>query len=204
MRQILLLGFLLLTAISTYSQSDGPSQPCTLKLSQAPAVHGVKLGMTVDELFALFPGSGDKAGLKETLSAADGYSNFGYASFQLTPSLYSTKDNFAGIETYSIQSFDRRVVGFNVSYVAFPTGARWRNPDDLVQRFTESLHLPSPKNWTAELGSPHRTLNCDGFQTMVSAANEHALISFTNRGWERTQKERFAAFEEQKRRDFKP
>lgn len=200
MRHILFSAFLLFS-ISTYGQTAVP-QPCTLKLSQAPAVRGVKLDMTVDELFSVFPGLSEKVAY---LMNSDGYPNFGFVAFGITPSNYSTKDRFVGIEQYYVRLFDRRVVGLDVSYPPFPTGARWRNTDDLVQIFAESLHLPSYKSWVAEETYPRRKLDCDGFQIAISAANDRANIGFNkNAGWEKTQKERLAAFEEQKRHEFKP
>ena len=202
MRHILFPAAFLLFSISAYGQTAG-AQPCTLKLSQAPAVRGVKLDMTVDELFAMFPGLSERVG---SLVNAEGYPNFGFTSFGITPSNYSTKDRFVGIDQYYVRLFDRRVVSLDVNYPPFPTGARWRNTDDLVQIFAESLHLPSSKSWAVEEGYPRRKLDCDGFQIAVSAANDRTNIGFTNKnaGWEKTQKERLAAFEEQKRREFKP
>ena len=201
MRHIPMAAFILLLTVSTYGQTAGP-QPCTLKLSQAPAVRGVKLDMTLDELFSVFPGLSEQVAY---LVNAEGYPKFGYASFAITPLNYSTKDRFTGIEQYYVMLFDRRVVGLSVDYAAFPIGARWRNTDDLVQIFSESLHLPSYKSWVAEQTYPRRILNCDGFQIAVTAANDRAHIRFSGNGsWEQTQKDRLAAFEEQKRREFKP
>jgi hypothetical protein len=102
-----------------------------------------------------------------------------------------------------VRSFDRRVVGLDVYYEEFPRGARWRNPDDLVQRFSDSLRLPGAKDWLPEQGYARKRLKCDGFDVVV-AGGEHALISFSQLNWVETQKERLAAFEEQKRREFKP
>ena len=202
MRHILVSASVLLIVISTYGQSDKAPPPCTLKLSQAPAVRGVKLGMSVDDLLALFPGSSEI--LSETLKAAEGYPNFGFTTFAVTPSRYTTKDRFAGIQNYYVRSFDRRVVGLDVTYSTFPMGARWRNIDDLVQRFSDSLQLPKPKDWAKTETYPQEKLKCDGFEIEVSAANDRAVIGFNERSWEQTPKDRLAAFEEEKRREFKP
>ena len=203
MRHILLSASFILMTMTAYGQTaETPQRPCTLKPAQAPAVRGgVKLDMTLDELFAVFPGLSETVG---SLSESERYPNFGLRDFSFNPSNYSRNDRFAGIGQLIIRSFDRRVVGLDVYYPSFPSGARWRNPDDLVQRFSESLHLPGPGAWATSDGYVQRKLNCDGFEITVSTANEAAEISFNNRGWVQTQKERFAAFEEQKRREFKP
>ncbi len=204
MRHFLVATSFLLLTISTYSQTPGTQpQPCTLKLSQAPSVRGVKLDMTVDQLLPLFPGSSDDAQIKRRLSESEGYPNFGEASFFIQPSNYSPSERFAGIANYLIRVFDRRVVGVEVDYDRFPRGPRWTNVDDLVQKFADSLHLPSPKNWEPS-GDTARKLKCDGFDAMASANGDGSSIGFHNLRWVQTKKDRSAAFEEQKRREFKP
>jgi hypothetical protein len=205
MKHILLSASLLLIAISTQGQTASlPPQPCTIKLSQAPSVRGVKLNMTVDELLPLFPGSSDSGGIKNSLTAAEGYPNFGYGSFGISPSNWANKERFAGISSYFFSTFDRRIVALTITYDRFPEGARWKNPDDLIQRFSDSLHLPAANYWAPDPDSNSRKkLKCDGFEIFVTAG-EQSAIAFYNRDWEGTKKERQAAFEEQKRREFKP
>jgi len=202
MRQIRLSAFLLFTAISTYGQTSSPPlQPCTLKLSQAPSVRGLKLNMTVDELLPLLPDSESDA-VKNALRKSEGYPQFGEIWFDSSPSNWASKDRFAGISAYNFRFFDRRLVGLSARYDSFPTGARWKNVDDLIQRFSDSFHLPGPKDW--ESGPTIKRLKCDGFEVSVYAGGDQASISFFTPSWEGTKKERLAAFEEQRRREFKP
>ena len=205
MRHLLVSSLLLLIAISTYGQTDNPApQPCTLKLSQAPAVRGVKLGMTIDELLPLFPGAGDSGVINGVLSRAEGYSNFGAASFFITPSDWGNKEHYTGVGSYFFRVFDRRVVGLDVNYDRFPAGPRWKNADELIQRFSESYHLPAPRKWTPDPDNTRKRLKCDGFEITAAAESDRGIISFQNRSWVETQKDRLAAFEDQKRREFKP
>ena len=203
MRHILVSSLLLVFAISTYSQTDNPPQACTLKLSQAPAVRGVKLGMAVDELLPLFPGSAESNGIKGALSSADTFPQFGETSFGLTPTDWGSPPRFAGIGYFFFRFFDRRVVSFEAQYLRFPSGARWRSPDELIQRFSDSFHLPGPKDWVTDPGVAGKRLKCDGFEVVVNAGDQ-AAITFYTRAWDGTKKERQAAFEEQKRREFNP
>ena len=203
MRHIVLSASVLLMAISAYGQSDS-SQPCTLKLSQAPAVRGVRLGMTVDELLPMFPGSSDSVAIKQALSSAEGYPQFGEGQFGIDPSNWGNKERFSGINAYYFDVFDRRIVGLTIQYPRFPQGPRWQDPDDLVRRFSESFHLPGPKDWAPEQGDSNRKkLKCDGFEVRVTAGDQSS-VGFYYSGWEGTRRERLAAFDEQKRRDFKP
>src|ERR1700756_3299974 len=132
MKQILLMvALLLMASLSSLGQSStSPAPaPCTLTLAQAPAIRGVKLGMTVDEFLSLFPGSNDNVQVKQALSEADGYPRFGQAGFGISPASYPTKDRFEGISTYIVQSFDGRIMQFGVYYEQFPKGARWTHVD---------------------------------------------------------------------------
>ena len=203
MRQFLLSVFLLLTAVSTYSQTDRPPQPCTLKLSQAPAVRGLRLGMMVDELFPLFPVNVDTGGIKFALSSAEGFPRFGDYSFSVNPSSWENNERFAGISSFFVHTFDRRIIGISFQYDRFPRGANWKTPDDLIQRFSDSFHLPGPKDWPTDPTNPVKRLKCDGFEVTITASDQ-ASIGFYSSSWEGTKKERLAAFEEQKRREFKP
>jgi hypothetical protein len=204
MRHILSSAACLLFAISTYGQSASPlPEPCRLKVAQAPAVRGVKLGMTIEDLFPLFPGTSDSVPIRNMLAAAEGYPKFGDTTLGLSPSNYPGKERFAGINSYMLRLFDHRIVGLTVLYDRFPTGARWNNTDDLIQRFSDSLHLPGPKDWPQDPTNPRKTLKCDGFEVIVTGGDE-AVISFYAQGWEGMKRERLAAFEAQKRREFTP
>ena len=204
MRRIVFSAAFLLILVSTYGETAAQqSSACPLKLSQAPAVRGVKLDMNVDEFLSLFPGSSEHEFIKTHLVMADAYPQFGETSFSVSPASYSTRDQFAGVTDYMVRVFDRRIVGLDVFYESFPRGARWRTADDLIQRFSDSLRLPGPKEWFPDPDNLRKRLRCDGFEVVV-AAGERAVISFSQRSWVKTQQERRDAFDDQKRRDFKP
>ena len=205
MKHLLLSASLLLMSFAAYGQTNSSAaQPCTLKIAQAPAVRGVKLGMMLDEVLPLFPGTSESGAVKHALSTAEGYPNFGYAYVGLDASTWGNPERFAGINSYFISTFDRRIVGVTVTYKQFPEGARWKNADDLIQRFSDALHLPGPNAWVSDpSGSGRRKLQCEGFEIYVGAS-ESSSIAFYTQGWEGTKRERLAAFEEQKRREFKP
>src|SRR5687767_891314 len=81
-----------------------PSQAnCTLTLSQSPAIRGLKLGMTAEQLLSVFPESPQRAEFKQAIEKAQGYPNYGYARLYFQPmfSPAAVKDRFAGIEVIS-------------------------------------------------------------------------------------------------------
>ena len=202
MKPILLSILLLMTAISTYSQTENPSQ-CTLKLSQAPVVRGVKLGMKAEELLPLFT-SDRENNIKQSLAAGTGYPNFGYSNLGFGPSDVINREQFAGITSFYLGVFDGRIISVAVNYERFPKGARWNGHDDLIQKFSDAFHLPGPKGWINDPDQSNRKkLMCAGFDVYVEALVQPS-ITFVNRDWVQTQKDRAAAFDEQKRHEFKP
>jgi hypothetical protein len=134
----------------------------------------------------------------------EGYPNFGYASFGISPSNWANKERFTGINSYQFSVFDRRIIGLTVYYERFPDGPRWKNTDDIIQRFSDSFHLPAPNYWAPDPDTGTRKkLKCDGFEIFASAGEQGSIVFYT-RSWEGTKKERLAAYDEQKRREFKP
>src|SRR3954462_3521440 len=78
MRRIVFSAAFLLILVSSYGETAAQqSSACPLKLSQAPAVRGVKLDMNVDEFLSLFPGSSEHEFIKTHLVMADAYPQFG-------------------------------------------------------------------------------------------------------------------------------
>ena len=203
MKHILISVTFLFLTIPAFGQIAN-AQPCTLKASQAPPVRGVRLDMMADELFPLFSSSTeDSARIKQSLTAVEGYPHFGYAYFGLNLSDFANREQVAGINYLSVGLFDRRVVSLTVQYERFPKGANWKNTDDLIQKFSDAFHLPGPNEWVNDPGQGRKILRCNGFEVTVSSGDP-ASIAFVNRDWVQTQKDRTAAFEEQRRRDFKP
>src|SRR5215831_9797876 len=63
---------------------------CSLKRDVAPVLHGLKLGMTRDEVLAVFPEAKDDADVKALLSRAP--SQFGGSELVIHPQKYPSKD----------------------------------------------------------------------------------------------------------------
>jgi hypothetical protein len=77
-------------------------------LTSIEVVRGIKLGMTIDEVFAVFPGGANDDGIKLDIARADGYPRFGMADMVFNPQNYSTRDRFTGIDSLSFIFFDGR------------------------------------------------------------------------------------------------
>jgi hypothetical protein len=195
------LLLLLIAGTLTAQTSDQSYTGCNLAKDKAPAIRGVKLGMTADELYALLPGIGE--GYKEVMVTARNFPQFGSAS--LSTSVVD-KGRFNGIEGFNFQLFDDHLVQYNVYYRgpnSVPRGPYWPNADDLIARIADTYHLPGPANWVAESGS--KVLRCKGFEVYINTSSgAQILVREPGNPWVAEQKKRREAFEEQLRRDFKP
>jgi hypothetical protein len=195
------LLLLLIAGPLTAQTTDQSYTGCNLAREKAPAIRGIKLGMTADELYALIPGIGGN--YKEVLVSARKFPQFGVVSLGATP---IDGDNFNGIESFYFQFFDERVVQYFVYYRgpnSRPRGPNWPNGDDLIARIADAYHLPGPANWAGDANS--KILKCKGFEVRINTSS-NATIQVVEPGtpWVAEQKKRRDAFDEQLRRDFKP
>lgn len=210
MKRILTLAaVVMMTALSAYSQTEVAkvsTLACTLKTSQAPAVRGIKLGMSAEELLALFPGSAAEDGVKLAVSKADNYPHFGVVGMDIVPSRYSTKERYAGIGYFNFVILDGRVAQYQVHYLPAPQGPTWRNIDDFIAKIAEAFQVPAAQYWTGHEYNPGtKDLKCDGFQLRASNVNlKGSLTLATVDAPFKVQKDRLAAFEAKARRDFRP
>ena len=202
MNRILFTCLVLLSIAGTLTaQTDQSYAGCNLAREKAPAIRGIKLGMTADELYALVPGIGGN--YKEVLVSARNFPQFGVFSLGAYP---VDGDKFSGIEGFNFQFFDERVVQYFVYYRgpnSRPPGPNWQNGDDLIARIADAYHLPGPANWAGNANS--KLLRCKGFEVRINtSANPQIQVAEPGTPWVAEQKKRSDAFQEQLRRDFKP
>ena len=209
MRTLLLIAVTLVLSAAAFGQTPAPQaapQPCTLRIDRAPVVRGVKLGMSVDDLLALFPGSAEKVGIQETLKKSKEYPNFGVFGLSLMPREYPTKDRFEGIRTLEVQFVDGAITDFRVNYYFPPQGPSWPRLDDFITKVAAAYRLPPATDWTREQYQvAEKSLKCDGFR--VDASNLNLAGSMAVSRPERaftTRSARQEEFEEKVRQSFKP
>ena len=161
---------------STSTTSSSPNQekqPCTLKLAGAPALNGIRLGMTTDELLALFPGSKDDA---EVRGSATGVTRFGTATVVIRPDRYQSKQNFPDISQVTVRLADGRVYEFTVNY----NGPEYSHVDKFVAKIVESTGLPAVDQWDAYEGMDNqlKTLTCTEFEVRAFAGGPGGSLNY--------------------------
>jgi len=156
-------------------QMRAPSMPqppkCPLKLSQAPSVGGLRLGLSVDEARALFPSlkvsATDDAGVVQ-------------ATLQTSELNYraESRSYFEGVETVALEFAGGRLSFIRVNY---PATNRWGSTDEFLAVIAEKLNLQG--NWKRFYdwenksirdvkGLRDQALECDGFRIVVGIGVE--------------------------------
>ena len=187
------------------SQPSQPSQPlpqaqCVLTEATSPSVRGVRLGMTTEQLLALFPGSTRRRDLKDALERVNGARSDEIAHLSFDAAVDASGDSFADVDSVALSLNKGRVTEFTVIYV----GPTWRNVDEWIAKLSESLKLPGARRWV--LGSsegPNKVLKCSGIE--IEAAIQGGGASITIRLTQQVKGgDRKNTGEEKQRREFKP
>lgn len=206
MKRILVAAFVTtLTTFAAYSQeTPTPSiSRCMLTVAQSPAIRGIRLGMSADQLLGFFPGSRDNPDVKFRLASAKQPPDYGLAVLNFISVDYKSNPLFANVHGFEIQIFDERVVDAGVSYA----GPRWNSVDEMVAKVAEALHLPGSRNWMPNPNLPDtKTLKCDGFDVTVTGYRQGCCSNIHLRipNVYQQVRDRQAAAEEKARREFKP
>jgi hypothetical protein len=196
------MALLAVPANSQTSAQQSVESRCTAKFAQAISIRGVHLGMSADELFALFPWLAESPNIKSRLENAKEQPHFGVAAFVLEPRDNAGKEKLAGISHLQVTLFDNRIVSYSVSYEDPPRGAQWDTTDEWIAKLSETLNLPDISEWN--LNNGYKTLSCEGVRITASAGGTGGSVSVHTDDWRKQIKAREKAYQEQKRRDFKP
>ncbi|HYX30197.1 MAG TPA: hypothetical protein VE863_16765, partial [Pyrinomonadaceae bacterium] len=116
---------------STTSPNSDPQSTCSLKLAAAPAISGVGLGMTADEVLAAFPGSKDDPEVQAFLKRPP--SPFGVSELFIRASKFQTNGaaGVGDVTNIAITLLDGRVYTLHVSY----NGPQYAHVDKFVTSF---------------------------------------------------------------------
>jgi hypothetical protein len=202
MKYILFLAAVFISTVTPTLGQASPAQPnrCALKLAQSPAIRGIRLGMKLDDVLALFPGSRENDYVKFTLAANSASSNFGLINIGISPALYPNKERFLGIDQFSFVFVDEQMVRLYAEYRQPP----WPRLDEFIDKVSGAFQLPPSAQWAVE-NAARKNLMCDGFRIRVATQDQRASLTIEiNDDPYKIQRERRDAAEEKARREFKP
>jgi hypothetical protein len=184
----------------------GPTPPpkptCKLTLAQAPGIRGLRLGMTSDELFAIFPANErEEFDRAQQLKSAELPQSYGHTSFDFYPSKYPTKDRFVGISHLRFDLFDRKVVSIGADYSNTP---QFDSRGQLMEIITRQFSLPEFKDWPGPNEYWNGTsLSCEGFTFQVAGLSGSFTIWVTDQTYTKIKEDREKADRSKKREGFK-
>jgi hypothetical protein len=140
----------------------------------APTISGLKLGMTTEQVLALFPGSKDDKEVRASLARPA--SQFGQSSLTIIPGKYSSKSKFDRISQIVFTLLDGRVSTLYVGY----DGPVWEHVDEFVTKFSEEKSLPTTDSWEAYVGmdTQLKTLKCKDFEISLFAGGQNVEINY--------------------------
>ena len=147
--------------------------PCSLVMDQAPVLNGLRLGMTTDQVLALFPGSKEDAEVRSALAKPP--SPFGVSGLLIRPDKYESKEN-SGVTQITFTLLDGRVSSINVGY----NGPEWPHVDNFVAQFVEGKTLPASDQWEAYVGmdTQMKTLKCKDFDVRIFAGGPGGNLNY--------------------------
>jgi hypothetical protein len=164
---LLIIG---VTAVSAQEGSPGDPDkaPCRLTKAQVPGVGALRLGMTAEQVLALFPGSSQDAEVRSSLSRPP--SPLGVSSFAIRPDKYQSKERYAGIGQITLNLLDGRVSSFSIGY----DGPEWPHVDKFVAKVIKGTNLPAAGAWEAYAGmdTQLKLLTCKDFEIRVFAGGQ--------------------------------
>ena len=207
MKQFLAIALLILVVPAVSAQSDNPGARdkavCGLTAAEVPGIGALRLGMTAEQVLALFPGSNEDPEVRSSLSRPA--SPLGVSGFIIRPSRYQSKDKFAGIGQITFTLLDGHVSTFSVGY----DGPEWSHVDKFVAKITEGTNLPAADAWEAYAGmdTQLKILTCTDFEIRVFAGGQGGNLNYvlmSDLEAARTLKERRAKAREKAKQEPEP
>jgi hypothetical protein len=157
--------------------SGGEQEPktnCSLSLAAAPSVNGVKLGMTTEEVLALFPGSKTDPDIQTYVSRPA--SPLGVSELAINPSKFQPPEKFPAIKQFTLQLLDGRISTLTAHY----EGPQYSDVDQFVAKFLEGKNVPPIEQWQAHEGmeSQLKILRCSEVEIRVFAGGEGGNLNY--------------------------
>lgn len=161
---------------------------CQLNLEQAPKFRSIRLGMSVKEMLSLFPGSEQSDSVIRALQGMNknygiGGFNFDFQRFGRTP---ETATLFDGIQMYSFEVLDDRIVSYSVMFSEYKKELEWQwTVDSWQEKLTEVFRLPVIEGWgktAVNKGYPGGgSMLCNGFEIGSEASSKSAGFTIRER-----------------------
>src|SRR6266404_2711422 len=158
------------------SNEPAREKTCQLTLAGVPDIKGLRLGITLDEVLALFPGSKEDPEVRAGLARPR--DELGVSSFVIKPEKYENRDKFSEITRITFTLLDGRLSRIYIGY----NGPQWPHVDKFVAKFVEGTNLPAVDQWEAYVGmdTQLKTLKCTDFEIKVFAGGTGGNLNYVD------------------------
>lgn len=189
-------------AASSQASISKPFQArCSLSEATAPSVRGLKLGMSTQQLLALFPGSSKRKEMRDAIDRAKSATGVEAAYLVFDAATDGDPKIFEGVESVSVALYQARLMDFTLQYA----NATWPSIDSWITKLSETLKLPGPQGWTMGPNeAPNKILRCDGVMIEAVMQGGGASVRVANSTLLKEMDDRAKAAEEKRRREMKP
>ncbi len=152
-----------------------PVRATWLSMAEDRGINGLKLGMTTEQVLALFPGSRVDEEVRLSLSRPP--SPLGVSGFTIRPEKYSSKAKFEGISQVMFTLLDNRV---STLYVGYDDSTTWGHVDEFVTKFSRGRKMPPAENWEPYVGmdTQLKTMRCRDYEITVFAGGSNASVNY--------------------------
>lgn len=180
MRRFLAITLLIIgvpSALARQEKQGAPDRPvCSLSAAQAPGISALRLGMTAEQVLALFPGSKDDPDVRAGMARPA--SPFGVTSFIVNPSKSQAKEKYAGVSHITLTLLDGRVTAFTIKY----DGPEWPDVDKFVAKVVEGTDFPAADAWEPYAGmeTQLKMLTCREFEVRVFAGGKGGNLNYVS------------------------
>jgi hypothetical protein len=155
MKKLLLLAIVLGAASVVAGQTPSTAaRDCKLTVAQAPGIRGLRLGMTIDQTLAVFPGPQADSDVRASLAR----DYFGSQGASVVPAKYESTEKFVGVSSIDFGFLDGRLTRFSIQY----KGPEWKSDEQFAAKVAEALSLPGVESWKPIPDG--LALACEGFQ----------------------------------------
>ena len=182
--------------------SQQPNQSnCVLTAANSPTVRDIRLGMSLQQVLALFPASSKRKELMDAVERAKTAAVNEAVYLMFEPANDGSSDRFAGVDSVMVGVYKGQVVDFNVSYV----GPTWRTVDEWVEKLRQTWGLPGVQAWAVGPNeNPNKVLKCQGVEIEAGIQGGGGSVRIRNTAYNKGIEDSKEAGEEKKKREFKP
>jgi hypothetical protein len=173
------------------------SDPPVCNMKSAPTFRGIRLGMSVEDLLKLFPGSDADEGVKIAKAARLSPASYGIMSISFLATSYQLNPDarkmFLNVNSYDCTFADDHLVGYKVSFV--------RSGDFSFDSPTWKKKLIEELNFSEKWETFHSTLTCATFQIREESGTPGFEVG--EKDFDKIYRQRRQQDEVRKRQDFK-